>query len=87
MSGTWSSPTAPWSATATSWDEVGCKGAPDLIIEILSPSSLRHDRLTKYNLYARAGVREYWDRGPSAPFSPSCGGHYTAKDLGTPGMC
>lgn len=41
-------------------DEHGCKGAPDLIIEILSPSSLRHDRLVKLNLYQRARVREYW---------------------------
>lgn len=41
-------------------DKRGCKGAPDLIIEILSPSSRRHDRLVKLNLYQRAGVREYW---------------------------
>ena len=41
-------------------DQHGCKGAPDLIIEILSPSSRRHDRLIKLNLYQRAGVREYW---------------------------
>lgn len=41
-------------------DKHGCKGAPDLIMEILSPSSLRHDRLVKLNLYQRAGVREYW---------------------------
>lgn len=41
-------------------DRYGCKGAPDLIVEILSPSSLRHDRLVKLNLYQRAGVREYW---------------------------
>lgn len=69
-------------------DEVGCKGAPDLIIEILSPSSLRHDRLTKYNLYQRAGVREYWIVDPSARSIQSFvleSGHYTAKDLGTPG--
>ena len=44
----------------TKIDEHGCKGAPDLIIEILSPSTSRHDRLVKYNLYQRAGVREYW---------------------------
>lgn len=41
-------------------DKYGCKGAPDMVIEILSPSSLRHDRLVKLNLYQRAGVREYW---------------------------
>ena len=41
-------------------DRRGCKGAPDLIVEILSPSSLRHDRFVKLGLYQRAGVREYW---------------------------
>lgn len=41
-------------------DRHGCKGAPDLIIEILSPSTRRHDRLVKLNLYQRAEVREYW---------------------------
>ncbi len=41
-------------------DKRGCKGAPDLIIEILSPSTRRHDRLVKLNLYQRAGVLEYW---------------------------
>ena len=41
-------------------DKYGCKGAPDMIVEILSPSTLRRDRFEKYNLYERAGVREYW---------------------------
>lgn len=41
-------------------DLYGCKGAPDLIVEILSPSSLRTDRLVKLRLYQRAGVPEYW---------------------------
>ncbi len=41
-------------------DTRGCKGAPDLIVEILSPSSLRNDRLIKLRLYQRAGVPEYW---------------------------
>ena len=46
-------------------DKYGCKGAPDLIIEILSPSTQRHDRMVKYNLYQRAGVREYWMVDPA----------------------
>ena len=41
-------------------DDHGCKGAPDMLIEILSPSTLRHDQLVKLNLYQQAGVREYW---------------------------
>lgn len=41
-------------------DKRGCKGAPELIMEILSPSTRRHDRLVKLNLYQRAGVKEYW---------------------------
>ena len=47
-------------------DDMGCKGAPDLIVEILSPSNRRHDMLTKFNLYQRAGVREYWIVDPDA---------------------
>ena len=41
-------------------DRHGIHGAPDLVIEIISNSSRRLDRLTKLNLYQRAGVREYW---------------------------
>jgi Uma2 family endonuclease len=37
-----------------------CKGAPDFIIEIVSPSSRRMDYSTKNALYSNAGVREYW---------------------------
>jgi len=33
---------------------------PDLIVEVLSPSSSRHDRITKFKLYNKAAVREYW---------------------------
>lgn len=38
----------------------GCQGAPDLIIEIVSPSSRRMDYNIKNAKYAEAGVREYW---------------------------
>ena len=38
----------------------GCSGAPDLIIEIVSPSSRRMDYNRKNTLYSDAGVREYW---------------------------
>lgn len=38
----------------------GCKGAPDWIIEVVSPGSRRMDYLTKLFKYRSAGVREYW---------------------------
>lgn len=38
----------------------GCTGAPDWIIEIISPSTASHDHIRKLNLYANAKVREYW---------------------------
>jgi Uma2 family endonuclease len=41
-------------------DGKACVGAPDMVVEVLSPSSVRHDKLTKYNLYQQAGIREYW---------------------------
>lgn len=41
-------------------DDKGCKGTPDLIIEIISPSSIKLDKWLKYKLYERAGVKEYW---------------------------
>lgn len=37
-----------------------CKGAPDFIVEVVSPSSRKHDYSTKNALYSNAGVREYW---------------------------
>ena len=47
-------------------DRHGVHGAPDLVIEIISNSSRRLDRLTKLNLYQRAGVREYWIVDPDS---------------------
>ncbi|RWR06355.1 Uma2 family endonuclease [Siminovitchia fortis] len=41
-------------------DDKGCNGAPDMIIEVLSPSSVKMDRWIKFRLYEKAGVKEYW---------------------------
>lgn len=41
-------------------DDRGCSGAPDLIIEIVSPSSRKMDYNLKNGKYAEVGVREYW---------------------------
>lgn len=41
-------------------DDQGCLGAPDWIIEIISPSTRNKDLNIKYQLYEEAGVREYW---------------------------
>ncbi len=41
-------------------DERGCKGSPDMIIEILSPSTGKMDRVIKFNKYEKARVKEYW---------------------------
>lgn len=38
----------------------GCHGAPDLIVEIISPHNSKYDSITKFNLYQEAGVKEYW---------------------------
>ena len=42
----------------------GCIGAPTWIIEIVSPSTARRDYLTKLNLYAEYGIKEYWIVNP-----------------------
>lgn len=39
-------------------------GAPDLLMEVLSPSNRRHDTITKAAIYAAFGVREYWLADP-----------------------
>jgi Uma2 family endonuclease len=44
----------------------GCRGAPDLVVEILSPSNFAEEYVRKFNLYIKAGVREYWIVAPKS---------------------
>lgn len=44
----------------TKIDRRGVRGAPDWLLEVLSPSTAAHDQIAKRRTYERAGVREYW---------------------------
>ncbi len=44
----------------------GARGAPDIVMEILSPSTSKKDMNEKFRTYERAGVREYWVLDPAA---------------------
>lgn len=41
-------------------DKRGCLGAPDLVVEILSPGNSAREKREKFSVYEKAGVREYW---------------------------
>ena len=70
-----------------------CDGAPDLVVEVLSPSNPRHDLVRKRELYARHGVPEYWMLEPyaeilhalTAPIAVAGVGEYMAETLYRPG--
>ena len=70
--------------------ERACEGAPDLVVEILSPSNRRHDLERKRELYARHAIPEYWLLEPdqetvlalTEPVTTRAGvGEYTAEAL------
>lgn len=42
----------------------GVHGAPDLVVEVLSPGTAKYDKVHKKNIYAKCGVREYWIVSP-----------------------
>lgn len=46
----------------------GIEGAPDLVVEILSPSSMKRDRLEKLKTYAAYEIQEYWLIDPNQKF-------------------
>lgn len=48
----------------TKLDEKGCLGAPDLVVEILSPGNSKKEVRIKYELYEESGVKEYWIINP-----------------------
>jgi len=66
-------------------DNKSCKGAPDLVIEILSPSNARHDRVVKFAKYREAGVQEVWFVDAETGDVEVCkrlGGEYTTNFYG-----
>jgi Uma2 family endonuclease len=66
-------------------DEENCKGAPDLVCEVLSESTRRTDLLRKRRLYERSGVAEYWALDPAVDavqvFRPEGGRYVRAAEL------
>lgn len=69
-------------------DDLGCIGAPDLIIEILSPGNNRKDLKHKYEVYEESGAQEYWVIHPNEQtllIYTLNNGSYTASKLFSPG--
>ena len=69
-------------------DDLGCIGAPDLIIEILSPGNNRKELKNKYEVYEESGVKEYWVIHPNEQtvlVYTLTKGSYIASKLFSPG--
>ena len=50
-------------------DDRGCIGAPDIVVEILSPGNNKTELLHKYSIYEEFGVKEYWVVSPAEKLS------------------
>ncbi len=68
-------------------DDKGCIGAPDIVIEILSPGSNKIELVNKYRVYERHGVKEYWIVDPWKKmflrYNPGSGGTYGTSKMFT----
>ena len=71
-------------------DDQGCVGAPDWIVEIVSPKNTSHDTRTKFDLYEENGVLEYWIVYPGlksvAVFVLENGQYKVSADYAEPGL-
>lgn len=66
----------------------GVRGAPDLVVEVLSPATAQRDQVIKRRLYGRHGVREYWIVDPdtlTVEVSVNIGGRMETLGLFAPG--
>jgi Uma2 family endonuclease len=71
----------------TKLDKQGCKGSPDLVVEITSPSTFQKDLKEKFYLYESVGVLEYWivypEENTICVFSLTPAGKYSRPDVYT----
>ena len=70
-------------------DDAGVRGAPDLIVEILSPPYIEYDRIRKFKLYEKAGVPELWLVNPTmsqVEVFKLKNGHYCSAIVCAPGQ-
>lgn len=70
-------------------DERGCLGAPDIVVEILSPGNNKKELQNKYDVYEESGVLEYWIVSPQdktfLKYTLTADGTYSASKLMTSG--